>query len=172
MSHTATAGALRFFAGQGGGTPKILEVFHGPDDDGAGFDLFALSSPVSPQGPSGECLFTALFLSLTWSVDITLRLTPVVDGVAWDGTAGTTDERVTLALVGTGTRQTATYELPLTRALMDPIDTSHELARFYQRGRFFQLRLESLGADPGGDVILEQPWLEYEEVAETMEPVP
>lgn len=160
---------LRVFGGEGGGNGLLL-LFDGNTDDGSAYPVACESSPLHTE-VGGEAVWSAVYLALTSAGSVALRMTPLVDGVAYDGTSAP-DERLSVALVGTGERVTSEHLLPTTKGLYDFVDPSVELARFFQRGKRFAVRLEVVGGLPDADVILERVEVEMEPVEDALQPVP
>lgn len=158
--------SLRVFGGQGGGDALFL-LFDGGDDDGTAFPVVARTGPLVADP---EAVWTAVYTALTTAGDVTFRLTPIVDGVAYDGVSAP-DERLYIYVTGsTGDRVSTEYLLPTTKPLLDTLDPSVELARFFQRGVRFALLLEMVGAAPNADVILDRFEVETEPVTDSLEP--
>lgn len=157
---------LRVFGGQGGGDALFL-LLDGATDDGVAYPVLARTGPlVAPN----EGVWPAVFAALTTAGDVTFRLTPIVDGVAYDGVAAS-DERLYVYVTGsTGDRVSTEYLLPTTKPLLDPLDPSVELARFFQRGMRFALLIEMVGSAPDADVILDRFEVEFEPVDISQDP--
>jgi hypothetical protein len=156
---------LTTFYGQAGG-PRIIQGRKGARDLGLAYPIYAKSRVLAPAGVDGESLFTALYLTVTWTATVTFRVTPIVDGVPYDG-VDATDERKTLTVAARPTRKTQTFVVPLSRRLVDPRDSSVVMSRFYLRGGRFQMLIESIGALGEGDFILENAVVEVEVMTDT-----
>jgi len=141
----------------------------GPGGSPAGDNITFLSKSVrvAPGGAGGEAIFTQFWIALTYDMDaVTLRFTPIVDGVVYDGTGGNPDLRQTLALTATpGTRKTERYEFALWLPYDDGVDT--DALRTDLRGTWFQLQIDTVGSLGDGDLIIDQPEIEYEIVRES-----
>ncbi|MDH3367915.1 MAG: hypothetical protein OEO17_08725 [Gemmatimonadota bacterium] len=171
----------------GGGTP-IPTMFLGRrytsadvwrfgvgESDGAGpegspvgdtITFLAKSDRFAPAGAGGEAIFTQFWIALTYDMTVTLRFTPIVDGIVYDGTGTNPDLRQTLALTGTpGVRKTERYEF----ALYLPYDdgTDPDALRTDLRGTWFQLVIDNTTVLGAGDLIIEQPEIEFEIVRES-----
>ncbi len=137
---------------------------------GAGDILYPLAKTVrlAPAGVGGEAIFTRLWLALTYDMDaVTLRFTPVLDGVEMDGTGGAPDLRQTLTLAGTpGTRVTERWEFTLYIPYDDGVDA--DAVRLALRGCWFQLLIDTTTTLGTGDLIIEQPEIEFEVVRESV----
>jgi hypothetical protein len=156
---------LTTFFGQAGG-PRIIKSRTGATDLDTAYAIYAKSRVLAPAGVDGEALFTALYLTLSWTATASLLITPIVDGIPYDG-VDATDERKPLTLTSRATRKTQTFVLPLVRRLTDPRDSTVTVARFYLRGGRFQVLIESVGALTDGDVILEACAVEAEPMTDT-----
>lgn len=134
----------RSFAVEAG--PRILQLDTGHQDAGADIDLRVTTGAVAPAGPSGDCAFDRVRLSLTWTAAVTLTITPILDGEDLD-------ETHILALDAQAARASKVYELVLRR-----VSTS---GRSYGvRGTWLALRIEGTMAD--GDLFIDPAVLEYE----------
>ncbi len=170
------------------GTPTPTLFFGGVDSDanilewGEGFvdgdgavlvDVLAKSDPIAPAGASGEAIFKNIYLTVTFDMTVDLIITPIIDFVTLDGTAGAippgyagvVDERLTLSLVGGAERVTERFEIGL--SLPYP-DTANERLRTAMRGAWFQVMVSVEGGLAAGDLILEQVELEFENVRESV----
>lgn len=162
---------LRSYYGQAAGN-KIFLGDTGLDDDGIAFYVVGYSRVVSPAGSDGVAVFRSYLLSVTHTVATTLRVTPIVDGVAFDGTNGTTDERFSITLVAQSRLKTETFVIPLFRGLADTVDPSIQVGRFYMRGSRFQVKVESTAVlSDGTDLFFDDGTLEFEPVLDTRVPV-
>jgi hypothetical protein len=140
-----------------------------PSGGGSGDDITFLAKSVrfAPAGAGGEAIFTNFYIALTYDMDaVTLRFTPIVDGVVYDGTGGNPDLRQTLALTATpGTRKTERYEFALYVPYDDGVDS--DALRVDLRGTWFQLQIDTTGSLGDGDLIIDQPEIEFEIVRES-----
>lgn len=161
---------LKTYYGQAGGA-KVFLSREGATDDGTGFTVYAKTRPVELAGASGEAIFSALFLVVTWTMAVALRVTPIVDGVAYDGTNGTTDERQTVTLDAQTTRKSETFLLPTMRRLLDPVDPDITMSRYFMRGTRFQALVESVDELGEGTLIFDGLDLEGKAVTDTKVPV-
>lgn len=161
---------LALFMGQGNG-PKVFKAFEGATDDGVAFYPEAETRCLAPAESSGECIFTAIFLAVTWTMPVTLRVTPILDDRRYDGTLGTSDERRTIVLTSQAVRQTETFLVPVSVPLYDPVDTDLEVARLNMRGQRFGVFVEATTPLGAGDLLLEDVQVEFEVVADSFEPL-
>lgn len=159
------------FFGRGNTAAQIMQWNQTNQDNepsGDTFDLLAKSVRFAPGGAGGEAIFTTIWIAVTYDMDaVTLRFTPILDGIAQDGTGGTADIRQTLALVGTpGTRRTERFEFGFSLPFNDGVST--DAIRTAMRGTWFQLLVDTVGGlGPNGDLIIEQPEIEFEVVRES-----
>ena len=152
---------LLFLGSAAGGV--LLEADQGTGDNAAAFNLLARTNRVAPAGVGGECIFTALYLAISHTEAATLRVTPILDGVALEPT----DIALPLVAARTLTAHDVGISIPYTVAAV-------EAARFAARGTWLQVQVETLAAAPGdfGDLIIESVEVEYEVVRETKDPAP
>ena len=146
---------------------SVLEANVGFQDNGADYIPLAKSNPVAPAGASGECIFTNVYVTITHSMAVDIRLTPIVDFVPLDGTNGQPDERLVFSLpdlTATG-RLSERFEMGL--SIPFPL-TGTERFRNSLRGAWFQLQSEALAPLAAGDLIFDQTELEYEVVRESV----
>lgn len=149
----------------------VAEVFKWNDgatdgsNGGAGDTIYPLAKSVrwAPGGAGGEAIFPRFWIALTYDMTVTLRFTPVVDGIPQDGTGGTDDLRQTLALTAGGSRVTERYEFVLAKQY------DSDALRLYLRGCWFQLLIDTTTTLGAGTLIIEQPEIEYEVVRESVE---
>lgn len=160
---------LKVYYGQSNGR-KVFLGGEGATDDGEAFFLVGYSRVVSPAGSDGVAIFRSYLLTVVHTVETTLRVTPIIDGVAYDGTNGTTDERFPITLVAQEQRKVETFVVPLFRRLLDTVDPSTTVGRFYMRGSRFQVKVESLEALSEGDLFFDDGTLEFEPVLDTRVP--
>lgn len=63
-------------------SPQILEAGASYLDRGITYHMLAKSVRLAPGGPSGECVFAALFLTIVHFADVRIFVRPIIDGVA------------------------------------------------------------------------------------------
>lgn len=144
----------------------VLQTDIGFEDSAVPYTPLAKSSAVAPAGASGECIFKNIYITITHSMAVDIRLTPIVDFVALDGTGGQPDERLTFSLPDlTPNRLTERFEMGL--SLPFPL-TGPEEIRNALRGAWFQLLAEALVPLAAGDLIFDQTELEFEIVRESV----
>ena len=118
------------------------------------------TNPLAPGGgASMDCIFDRLYLTLTWSMDVILRMTPILDGVA-------------LGRIGLdhhpdpsrhpGERRSEVFEQVMRRTSTGAVPYKYAL-----RGRWFALQVEVDGLMTPGDLIVDQAVLEYDPVRPT-----
>ena len=144
---------------------SVLEANVGFQDNGADYVPLAKSNPVAPAGASGECIFTNVYVTITHSMGVDIRFTPIVDFVPLDGTGGQPDERLVFTLPALAARLTERFEMGL--SLPFPL-TGTERFRNALRGAWFPLQAEALAPLAAGDLIFDQTELEYEVVRESV----
>jgi len=146
---------------------NVLQTNDGFQDNAVDYIPSLLTNPIAPAGASGEAIFKNAYVTLTHSMAVDVRITPIVDFVALDGTGGQPDERLTITLAdltATG-RETDRYEMGL--SVPFPL-TGTERFRNALRGAWFQLLIEGINGLAAGDLIFEQIELEYEVVRESV----
>ncbi len=145
---------------------SVLETNNGFQDNLVDYVPLAKTNPIAPAGSSGEAIFTNVYITLTHSMAVDIRVTPIVDFIALDGTGGQPDERLIFSLPDlTPNRLTERFEMGL--SLPFPL-TGTERFRNSLRGAFFQLQYEAINGLALGDLIFDQTELEYEVVRESV----
>ncbi len=144
---------------------SVLEANVGFQDNGADYTPLAISNPVAPAGASGESIFTNVYITITHSMGVDIRLTPILDFVPLDGTGGQPDERLIITLPPLAARLTERFEMGL--SIPFPL-TGTERFRNALRGAWFQLQAEALAPLAAGDLIFDQTELEFEVVRESV----
>ena len=141
------------FVGDGN---DLVRVDEGITDNGAAFAMLVQSRPHAVAGAGGEAVFRRLFLSMTWTMAVQLRVTPIVDGVD--------KPSVLVTLPAEANRRLQTVEVALTEPYI-----RGAITRFMHalRGENLAIRIESVGALAAGDLILEQAEIEATPVRET-----
>ncbi len=141
----------------------------GPAQTPPGDAINALAKTVRffPAGFQGEAIFTQFWIGFTSDMDaLTVRFTPIVDDVVYDGTGGNPDLRQTVAIAETpGTRRTFKFEFALFLPYDDGIDP--DALRTALRGSWFQLLVDTVGGLGVGDFIIDAPEIEFEIVRES-----
>jgi hypothetical protein len=144
---------------------NVLQFSDGFQDNTVDYVPLAKSNPIAPAGASGECIFKNVYITITHSMEVDIRLTPIVDFVPLDGVGGQPDERLVFSLPALGARLTERFEMGL--SLPFPL-TGPERIRTALRGAWFQLQAEALAPLAAGDLIFDQTELEYEVVRESV----
>lgn len=145
-------------------------------EDGAGVGGSPAGDPITPlaktvrffpAGFQGEAIFTQFWIGFTSDMDaLTVRFTPIVDDVVYDGTLGNPDLRQTVAIAETpGTRRTFKFEFALYKPFDDGVDA--DAVRTALRGSWFQLLVDTVGGLGVGDFIIDAPEIEFEIVRES-----
>jgi hypothetical protein len=145
----------RLFLGQSGGN-ALLKADDGYQDAGNPIAVRLETAPVSPAGPGGEAIFTALFLTFTNTMAATVSVTPIVDG--------TELASQTITLPARTERTTTRHELGLS---IPYTEGGQELLRTAPRGAWLQVRLSVAAIGPG-DLIFDGVSVEYEVVRESL----
>lgn len=141
----------------------------GADDAGTAYDFLAESNWLPVDGEAMEYVFFKCFLTLTWSMDVTIRVTPEVDQEGLTEAAGTLDFTVfrpvfTLAAPISG-RHTQTFEIPFELVVFD---ADVEKIRQAIRGTRLRLLLESVGGLGEGNLTVDGFRLELEPQQESI----
>lgn len=139
-------------ASSDGGDPPVYT-------GGTDYAARATGLKLAPAGADKESIFAALWLVVTHTMAVNVRLTPIVDGVEWDGSGDTSDERITLTLAAKTKRTTEKFLIPLSVPLLI---AAIEQGRNAQRGTWFQVRVQTVGSLAEGDLIFEANILEFE----------
>lgn len=140
-------------------------VWHGrdgTDDAGAAIPVRLQTNDMAPAGAGGECIFTDVYLAVTRrnTSDWTFTLTPIVDGVALEGTDVT--------LLGAADPLTEVVAISLAQPFLVG---ATEVSRYEPRGAWIALRITAASA-PDDEVIFAGPELEYDVLAyESLEDV-
>ena len=131
----------------------------GTSDAGEPIGIRIQSNPFAPAGATMDCTFERVYLTLTWSMDAVLLITPILDGVPLDRDSWT----LALARPATGRRKYQVFERVMRRTKQSTIPYKYAL-----RGTWFALRIETVGQLGEGDLILDQVALEFEPLQPTM----
>lgn len=128
------------------------------------YGFFARTNDLAPAGVGGECLFHAVYLSVTrnntaaWTCDAT----PIVDGVELETVT------ITFGAIAGGKMVTEHQEIFLAQPYKEGGSTEQSL--YHPRGAWFQLRLEANDA-PDSHFTFEGFELEFAVVREGLEDV-
>jgi len=145
---------------------SVIEANVGSQDNGADYIPLSKSNAVAPAGASGDCEFSNIYITITHSMEVDIRLTPIVDFVPLDGTNGQPDERLIFSLPDlTPDRLTERFEMGLSKPF--PL-TGPARFRNALRGAWFQLQAEAVAPLAAGDLIFEQVELQYEVLRESL----
>jgi hypothetical protein len=143
----------------GGG---IYALNQGHKDGGADVNLRAVSNPIAPAGVDWDHSFNRVWITVTWSMSVTLLVTPIVDNVELADAAFS----IVLAAGPTDQRRSQVFERPLYIPFKRAGLTKY---RRILRGTWFALRVESDGGLGSGDVILDSVELDFDPLAPTKE---
>jgi len=127
---------IRLFIGQSGG-PNLYQLDSTFLDGEARYGVKAQSTPVAPAGQSADTILYGAYLSVTLSMGITLKITPVVDGVVLTQAARTvrldssTEERLERVEVG--------FAVPF----VDENDPTFVLFYYAPRGIYVGIQVET-----------------------------
>lgn len=135
---------ILLFGGAAGGD-VFRQLVGNLEDDGTPVLLSAITATWAPNGWLQGAAFRTVTVSVSTNVGADFRLTPIVDGVALDGTGGQPDARVswTLPAPSAGERTTIRQVVGLSR----PVDLEGvQTMRVGIRGTFVQLLLETTSA--------------------------
>lgn len=144
---------------------SVIEANVGFQDNGADYLPLATSNAIAPAGASGENEFRNVYITITHSMGVDIRLTPIIDFVPLDGTNGQPDERLVFTLPPLAARLTERFEMGL--SIPFPL-TGPARFRNAPRGAWFQLKAEALAPLAAGDLIFEQVELQFEVVRESL----
>lgn len=132
----------------------IYAMDEGSADGASAYNARGQTNPIAPSGADMDSSFDRVYVTLTWSMDATVRCTPIVDGTLV--TAAQFD--ITLTGSPLGERQSRVFE----RALFKPfMQDGVEQYREGLRGTWFALRLETVGGVADGELIFDEVTLEY-----------
>lgn len=152
-SDPTSSAQLALFYGRA--SSGLLQSDVGFQDDGTNYALLAESVPVAPAGPNGEAVFPTVTLSLWHTMAVTLRITPIVDGVDQPF------KDVPLSAKGSLTRETFDIDLYQVHS-----PGGVERTRVNPRGTWFSVRIQSRvggsSAIATGDLELEHLAVEWE----------
>ena len=140
---------------------EIYAVDQGPTDAGVDIPVRMRTNPFAPAGASFDCTFERIYLTLTWSMDCVLLITPILDGTLLDEESWT----VTLRRPASTKRQSRVFEKMLRRTKRSTIPYMYAL-----RGTWFALLIETMGPLGEGDLIVDQAVLEFEPLEPTARP--
>lgn len=158
-----------------GALARLYRFGEASDDAGTPVAGRFETNRIAPAGIGGEAIFTALVLSVVHTAAVTVRMTPIVDDVVYDGvSAPDAVIEVTLPQPLSGARTWYRKEFGLSQPW---VVGGTDRGRFALRGTWLQLRieLEDLGVtinDALGEAIYEGCDLEWAAVAETADAEP
>ena len=100
-------------------------------DDGTEYELVARTNRIAPNGIGGECIFTTVFVAVTFRAPFSIRVTPVLDGIPDYTQSAEISNAQTLA-----ERQTHLFEIGFSQEYTD--SGGRKRRRFY-RGTWWQV---------------------------------
>lgn len=163
---------LVFVAGDSG--PAYFENSDVTSDGTEPFGFRFQTNPWQPQAQGGESIFYWAYVSVSWSMAATLRVTPTVDGkpiiqTLADGTAVAVI-RPTFDLAqqgGTLQRKTTIFPVPLAQQY---VKNGRVFTRTALRGERLQLLIESTSPLGVGELLVNGIQVDYEAVRKAMYP--
>lgn len=148
---------------------KLLRADKGFTDDGTAIVVLAETEPVAPAGVTRDCLFDSVYLTVTWTMGVTLRLTPILDGELMSEEAVDLNLEEQFAGDTEGKRRFQPFVMRLNQ---DAFEGERLVGREGMRGTWFALRIASVGGIARGTLIVDGVSLEYDdELTETREAV-
>lgn len=132
----------------------LLAADEGYADGAATYALLARTARAAPAGVGGDVLMTALYLTLSHTEAATVRVTPVVDGIALEATD--------IVLGPAAERAVTAHEVGVS---VPYVVGGVEVSRAGARGTWVQVQVESVGAF--GDLTVEAVEVEYEVLRES-----
>jgi hypothetical protein len=143
-----------------GGAGTLLQADRTYADAGEPYELRARPNAVAPAGAGGECAFGAVYLVLTFSMPFSIRVTPVLDGIAYyDESIGIANDNPMAV------RETHIFEMPFVqREWRDGVDIRTRAFR----GTWWtvEIGMPCPPADAEGDLLIEGVEVEYEVLSE------
>lgn len=154
--------------------PRYFETADAAQDGGVLFGVRYVTAPWQPTAQGGENVFVWLYLTFSWSMAATIRVSPYCDGNAG---AVTLEDGSTLEIVeplftlpqagGSLQRQTGIFPIPLVRR---HIRDGVEIARYSLRGQRLQFAISSTGPLGVGECMLEGAQVDYRPVRKSIYP--
>lgn len=154
--------------------PAYFKTAEVTSDGTEPFGFVFQTNPWQPEAQGGECLFDWAFVSVSWSMSGTLRVTPSVDGkglseVFADGTVASVI-RSTFDLdqqTGTLQRKNRVFPVPLA---VQYVKDGVTFTRTALRGERLQLLIESTSPLGVGELLLTGVEVQYEPVRKATYP--
>jgi hypothetical protein len=148
--------------------PRYFESAEVAQDGGVLFGFRYVTAPWQPAGQGGENVFAWLYLTISWSMAATIRVTPYTDGTGAPVALpdGSVLENVSTLFSlpqegGTLQRRTQVFPIPLVRK---QVRGGEEVARWNLRGQRLQFALSSTGPLGVGECMLEGAQVDYRPV--------
>ena len=141
-------------------------------DGGEPFAFAYTTDPWQPDAQAGECLFQWVYLTLSWSMAATVRVTALVDGASETITLSDGSTLVPISPTfqlaqqgGDYQRISQVFAIPLVRA---HVRNGVEVTRVYERGQRVALTIESTGPLGVGELMLEGIEMEFEVIRKSI----
>jgi len=147
---------------------SILRFNEGADDAGAAYDFVAESVWVPAHPGVTDYAFYAVFVTLTWTMPVTVVVSAQVDAdLASETINGWSFAPLgpALTLTSSGTRQTQTFEFPMMTTMTRG---GKEVSRNAMRGRRARIRIESTGGVGAGTLIVDGVGIDREPLNESI----
>lgn len=148
--------------------PQYFQTSDVTDDGGEAFAFLNEMNPWQPDAQGGECVFEWAFVTLSWSLGATIRLSAKVDGDDDSQVLPNGDTLENVRSVFTLTQQdgnynrvSAVFPIPLVRRV---VRSGTEISRWYLRGERLGITVESTGPLGVGELMLEGVEVQYEVV--------
>jgi hypothetical protein len=154
---SADQDALIFYLGEEGAN-GVYRFDAGYEDAATPVEAIVVPNWVAPGGIAADVLFSTLYLTLTWSTQVTVRVTPMLNGRRLDA------EAVELELLPNDPPVTRTFEIQLSEAVLD---NDIEVTRTGLRGTWFTFEIRTVGLLGCADLFFEGAELEYTVLRET-----
>lgn len=159
---------------EGTAGPAYYQTVDVPNDGGEAFSLLFQSNPWQPDAQGGECVFRWLYLSVAWSLEATIRVTPTVDGkeitetLPDSGIIRTVRPVFVLAQQdGTLQRKNQVLAVPIVQELTRG---GVAISRWNLRGERLQILVESTGDLGVGELMITGCQVEYNPVRKAAYP--
>ncbi len=148
--------------------PQYFQTDNVTTDGGEPFEFSNETNPWQPAAQGGECVFEWAYVTLSWSMAATVRLSAYADNDRDPTTLpdGSTLENVRSTFVldqqsGNLNRVSAVFPVPLVRRI---VTDGEEVSRWYLRGERLTITIESTGPLGVGELLLEGIQCDYEVV--------
>lgn len=139
---------------------RVVRAGVGRTDAGAPVRVLCQTDAIAPGGAGRDCIFHAAYITFTYTMPATVRVTPILDDVELTG------EALEFNLPASGTEQSTVFEVGLSAGY---VRGGRERFRTGQRGTWFALKVE-VPETLDGRLIAEVFEVEYDVLAESKEP--